>query len=110
MFGVLFFGNNSFSQKTNLAGAFIVPEPAALWGGMKSRVGKYFKGRGRKGENGKGSALAEIIISFSPNVCEILRKRQKKILQPSAADLMFSHLSIPLSPYSFDYCIRVHSS
>ena len=75
----LFFGNNSFSQKTNLAGAFIVPEPPALWGGMKSRVGKYFKGRGRKGENGKGRALAEIIISFSPNVCEILRKRQKKI-------------------------------
>ena len=62
----LFFGNKIFSQKTNLAGAFIVPEPPALWGGMKSRVGKYFKGRGRgrKGENGKEGHWQKLLLVF----------------------------------------------
>ena len=84
------------------------PQPFGVgWNQGWGSISREGEGKERMGREGHWQKLLLVFLLMCVKYFENVKK---KILQPSAADLMFSHLSIPLSPYSFDYCIQVHFS
>ena len=72
-----FLGTIASVRKLILQGRLLFRNPPPFGVGWNQGWGSI--SREGEGKERMGRALAEIIISFSPNVCEILRKHKKKI-------------------------------